>query len=226
MNDYKSLQFLKEYYIDKNYSIAKIAELCGVGETTISRHIHKCNLYKQVYNDFDDGVNYKIIDEYPCYKVGDDGSMWSCLTNGGKVVNDWKRIKPHGNKESLQIALFHNGKKKQFPVHRLVLTAFVSPCPEGMECCHNDGNGRNNKLSNLRWDTHKNNILDKVKHGTIAKGERSGQSKFTDLQVIEIKHFLNNGCSKHRLSRLLNVTRRAIDFISSGRNWGHLDEQN
>lgn len=51
-------------------------------------------------------------------------------------------------------------------VHRLVLEAFVGPCPEGMEGCHGDGDPTNNSLGNLRWDTATSNQLDKVRHGT------------------------------------------------------------
>jgi hypothetical protein len=51
-------------------------------------------------------------------------------------------------------------------VHRLVLEAFVGPCPEGMVGCHNDGDPLNNRLDNLRWDTPSNNERDKWVHGT------------------------------------------------------------
>lgn len=51
-------------------------------------------------------------------------------------------------------------------VHRLVLTAFVGVAPPGAECCHNDGNRANNRLENLRWDTHTANMYDKQRHGT------------------------------------------------------------
>lgn len=46
-------------------------------------------------------------------------------------------------------------------VHRLVLEAFVGPCPAGMECCHGDSDRSNNALSNLRWDTHQANCLER-----------------------------------------------------------------
>ncbi|MGH8035083.1 MAG: HNH endonuclease signature motif containing protein, partial [Lysobacterales bacterium] len=51
-------------------------------------------------------------------------------------------------------------------VHRLVLEAFVGPCPDGMVGCHNDGDTRNNRLSNRRWDTPGSNNRDKQVHGT------------------------------------------------------------
>lgn len=47
----------------------------------------------------------------------------------------------------------------------LVMTAFVGPRPEGMECCHNNGNPADNRLGNLRWDTHSANAMDMVRHG-------------------------------------------------------------
>lgn len=50
-------------------------------------------------------------------------------------------------------------------VHRLVLMAFVGPCPEGMVTCHNDGDPANNHLTNLRWDTVSENARDVVRHG-------------------------------------------------------------
>ena len=57
-------------------------------------------------------------------------------------------------------------KQRTEYVHRLVLEAFVGPCPEGMEVCHNNGDPTCNLLSNLRWDTHSENTRDKRRHGT------------------------------------------------------------
>lgn len=55
-------------------------------------------------------------------------------------------------------------------VHQAVLESFVGPSPEGLECCHNDGDPTNNKLSNLRWDTPSSNAFDRVRHGTCNTG--------------------------------------------------------
>lgn len=52
-------------------------------------------------------------------------------------------------------------------VHRLVMAAFIGPCPPGMEACHEDGDPRNNALYNLRYDTPSANNMDKWRHGTM-----------------------------------------------------------
>lgn len=51
-------------------------------------------------------------------------------------------------------------------VYRVVMDAFVGPCPPGMEVCHGDGDKTNDALSNLRYDTRGNNNRDAVRHGT------------------------------------------------------------
>jgi HNH endonuclease/NUMOD4 motif len=51
-------------------------------------------------------------------------------------------------------------------VHRLVLGAFVGPCPEGMECRHLNGDRADNRLENLAWGTPHENGMDRLRHGT------------------------------------------------------------
>jgi hypothetical protein len=66
----------------------------------------------------------------------------------------------------LCVGLCRDGRRRLVNVHRLVLEAFVGPCPDGMECCHNDGDATNNRVENLRWDTRSENFLDRGRHGT------------------------------------------------------------
>lgn len=54
-------------------------------------------------------------------------------------------------------------------VHRLVLEAFVGPCPDGMEACHGNDVPGDNRLENLRWDTKRANHADKVARRTHCK---------------------------------------------------------
>ncbi|MGO1563156.1 MAG: HNH endonuclease signature motif containing protein [Actinomycetaceae bacterium] len=65
-----------------------------------------------------------------------------------------------------QATLAHRRSVTYRLVHRLVLEAFIGPCPEGMEACHNNGNRTDNRLENLRWDTRLANAHDAIRHGT------------------------------------------------------------
>lgn len=65
------------------------------------------------------------------------------------------------------VSVLADGERKYQYVHILVLTAFYGPCPEGMEGCHHDGDPLNNRLGNLRWDTHVGNVSDSIRHGTF-----------------------------------------------------------
>ena len=98
------------------------------------------------------------------------------------------------------------------------MEAFVGLRPQGMECCHNDGNPQNNHLSNLRWDTSKNNHADKVKHGTTNRGEQCGTAKLTLEQVRAIRQ-------DDRLQRIIaaeyGVRDNTISRIKSGKRWAH-----
>lgn len=74
-------------------------------------------------------------------------------------------LKPGKNPKGVLFVNLSNGAAKERRVHQLVLEAFVGPRPPGMEGCHWDDNKENNTLSNLRWDTHSANELDKVRNG-------------------------------------------------------------
>ena len=112
-------------------------------------------------------------------------------------------------------------KQKCHWVHRLVLEAFVGPCPAGMEGCHNDGNPKNNELGNLRWDTDSGNQADRVLHGTSNIGERNPQAKLCLADVRIIKQRIADGESDEVISASFPVTSYAIKSIRNGQNWRH-----
>ncbi len=109
-------------------------------------------------------------------------------------------------------------------VHRLVLEAFVGPCPDDMEGCHNDGDGSNNSLLNLRWDTRTGNEADKLRHGRSNRGERDGQAKLTEWDARWIKRFQKHGFAKQSyLADVFKVARSTIANIKSGERWAWLE---
>lgn len=64
------------------------------------------------------------------------------------------------------VALYKGGIQKTVRVNRVVLEAFVGPCPENMESCHGSPDRTDNRLKNLRWATRSDNNFDQVRQGT------------------------------------------------------------
>ena len=132
-------------------------------------------------------------------------------------------LKPYrGGKGYLAIRLYVNGRRRAFKVHHLVLLAFVGPRPEGMECRHLDGNKTNNRPENLCWGTRTENMADKLRHGTMARGERNGQARLTETNVIEIRKLLAQGMPQQAIASRFGVSRRTIVYIKSGARWTHV----
>lgn len=161
------------------------------------------------------------------YRVGNDGSIWSRRTKRRDAEYDgkWGRLKAEPLKKRGHLLLFlcYKGKPRPYLVHRLVLEAFVGPCPKGMEACHNDGNPRNNCLENLRWDTPQNNNADKHRHGTALLGELNHQSKLTRDEVIEIRcRFAKGGIQKRELAKEYGVHETTIREIIKREIWKHI----
>lgn len=84
------------------------------------------------------------------------------------------------------LALNKDGARKIQLVHRLVLLAFVGPCPEGHEGLHADGTRNNNRLDNLSYGTRSDNVRDSLKHGTnvnAAKTHCKRGHAFTEANI-------------------------------------------
>lgn len=98
-----------------------------------------------------------------------------------KAINGQRRpgklLRPYANRKGnylrLQVRLCLERKRYARGVGALVLEAFVGPRPDGMECCHINGDGLDNRVENLRWDTHSENVLDTMRQGTHFAGTKT-----------------------------------------------------
>ncbi|SLH06239.1 NUMOD4 motif-containing HNH endonuclease [Mycobacteroides abscessus] len=109
------------------------------------------------------------------YEVSDQGRVRSLDRmvpvgrHGKPTFRAGRVLKPSpGATEYPRVTLIDaaSGLKRFANIHSLVLEAFIGPRPDGMECCHNDGDRSNARLSNLRWDTRSENTLDAVRQRT------------------------------------------------------------
>lgn len=140
------------------------------------------------------------------YYVSANGRVWSWKLN--------RLMKPYKHSKYKYLQLSIGGKCKK--VHQLVLEAFVSLCPDGMEACHNDGNPENNNLSNLRWGTRSSNVIDSVQHGTHPV------AKLNKDKVINIKKMLRSHVPHRIMANMYNVSRSTISYINTGKVWNYV----
>lgn len=149
------------------------------------------------------------------YEVSSHGLVRSLLSGKERI------LKGSTDERGYQrVILFFCGTYRACCVHSLVMENFVGPRPRGLQVCHTDGNPRNNRLANLRYDTPRANCGDKVIHGTYYVGEDVGTSKLTKDQVLCI---LGSRLSGPVLADSFGISEREVRFIRMRKRWGHID---
>src|SRR3990167_7065204 len=155
-------------------------------------------------------VEYRHVEGWPGYAVGSDGSVWSCQTFGKGSKPDWshwRKMKLYVGRCGHQfINLCKSGKHRTTYVHEIIAIAFLGPRPNGMQCCHYNGDGGDNRPSNLRWGTSDDNQQDKIRHGRSPRGIRHWKSKLTNDDVRSIRSSRINGATLDSLSKLYGVS--------------------
>lgn len=159
------------------------------------------------------GVCYRELSfmGFPEYRIGTDGSVWSRKRKNGDL-SIWRKMSPgHSGKgiNKRERILLFNKEKINFFVHHLVLFAFIGPRPEGKECCHNNGNGFDNRVENLRWDTHLNNMEDRLRHGKTYFGKDAPTYRH-DIDENRIVEYFKQYKSLSAVARALNFDRMSL----------------
>lgn len=111
-----------------------------------------------------------------------------------------------------------DGRTKAVSIHRLVAMTFHGPAPSPRHLvAHGDGVPNHNWPGNLTWKTHRENMADRVGHGTDPTGERNPNARLSDTQVQLIRaHYQIGSTSKAVLSRLFGVSDSHITRIIRG----------
>jgi hypothetical protein len=132
-------------------------------------------------------------------------------------------LKPNPDKNNyLHVILYKNKIKHTKNIHRLVAIAFIPNLKGLPDVNHIDGNKFNCHVNNLEWCTKSYNSKHAYDNNLIsAIGEKNGQAKLTDKEVIEIRE-LKGKFSQQKISEMFGVSRQLISFIHLRKNWTHI----
>lgn len=155
-------------------------------------------------------------------------SMYEASTNGR--IRSMIKFEPAIIKAEIDKDGYHqhrlkddDGVMRKISAHRIVAMAFNGePFKDGLVVCHNDGIRSNNVPDNVRWATQKENIHDKIAHGTWQQGNKHPNSKITEDIAREIKGHLLNGMRPRAVSEMTGISHNIVWDISRGKTWRHV----
>lgn len=147
------------------------------------------------------------------------------VSETGQVFSHGKFIRGEVTRNGyVRVHVQHCGIRQHFLVHRLVAEAFI-PNPLNLpQVNHKDGNKLNNSVENLEWCSASENQKHAYRTGLkSADGEKNGQSKLSEKDVIEIRRTYVKGkhseFNSYGLAKKYGVNPKTIQDIVNGKLW-------
>jgi len=114
-----------------------------------------------------------------------------------------------------------DGSRVRVVVHKLVAWVFLGhPPTSNHEVCHKNGDKKDNRVTNLKWGTRKENAADREKHGQTYRGKRHHKAKLNPQKVAEIRWARETlGTSYVDLAKEYGVSPVTIRYAALGKTW-------
>lgn len=120
-------------------------------------------IYKNLSLENLPNEEWRVIEDYEGFMVSNLGRV-KMLSRIVPANKSQRTIKEHilkqyeTTKKYLNVHLWKDNKCRQVHVHKLVLSAFLGCKEENKECNHKNENRKDNRIDNLEWVSHKENI--------------------------------------------------------------------
>jgi hypothetical protein len=170
------------------------------------------------------------------YAITKGGRIWSYKRNtphlhrGGRqgtIAIGGRFLNPHvDNVGYFAIALFKDNKQTSCRIHRLVARTYV-PNPENKsQINHINGVKTDNRIENLEWCTHQENVTHAWKTGLKKshvgqKGSSNSRALLTEKEVLEIRAKYPQ-FTLGKLGEHYHVSLHTIWDIVQRRHWTHI----
>jgi hypothetical protein len=130
--------------------------------------------------------------EQPTEDGGSTPLVWKKVPGYDEFeVNELGEIRENGGPARVRIAgsghiyALRTHSRPALLVHRGVLLAFEGPCPPGHVCRHLDDNPANNRRTNLKWGTKKENAEDRIKNAQFKPGWTEERKLLERIKELE-----------------------------------------
>lgn len=117
----------------------------------------------------------------------------------------------------------YNGKRRT--LHRIMWEVFYGPIPKGKCVLHHCDTPACCNPKHLWLGTHKDNTQDLIRKGRSnpPEGERAGNAKLTNEDVLEIRRLCEEGdFNQPEIAKMFGVGQHAISRIKNRLRWKHI----
>lgn len=147
------------------------------------------------------------------YEVGKDGSVWSLnyLQTGQRKMLTPVPFTKYGHQK---VVLSKDGKTKNYPVHQLILNAYLAkPSPE-LVVMHANSTPTDNRLENLAWGTYAENNNDAHSKALQSLVHTNHPATSTSMLCVETGEQYP---SVHEASRQTGIDQSSISKCLNGK---------
>lgn len=161
---------------------------------------------------------------YQANTLGDIRSLDRIVLRNGKEVRlkggiVKQSIRGGASNNRLAVTLNKDGKTKRHSVHTLIAKTFIGVVP-GLEVCHINSICTDNRLCNLKLDTHEENLIDEYRNGlTNSRGKLNYKEAY---QIREL--YKNKLYTQYELANIYNIDQGAVNKIVNYKSFKFIDD--